>query len=156
MILHRFTSCCKFLSFLVRLNNTQKTRAILVLFVLFKLRAQWCTPRHEICNVSFSLAQWNCSNTNPFCCNFFQNPEVVGKMTVPTFHTLHALWRAENFFANVFSHAYWMSKKSVELTEWLTRTSVKWRRWPALTRSRSTSPNGSHVLVSTCNTLFYC
>ena len=47
-MLHRFTSCCKFLSFLVRLNNTQKRRAILVLFVLFELRAQWCTPRHEI------------------------------------------------------------------------------------------------------------
>ena len=79
----------------------------------------------------------------------------MGQITAPTLHTLHALCTTANPFANAISHAHRNSQKSVELTEWLTRTSVKWRRRLAWARSRSTSPNGNHVLVSTCNALFY-
>ena len=78
----------------------------------------------------------------------------MGQITAPTLHTLHALCTTANPFANAISHAHRNSQKSVELTEWLTRTSVKCRRRLAWAKSRSTSPNGNHVLVSTGNALF--
>ena len=71
------------------------------------------------------------------------------QLTAHPFHTLLALCTAANLCVNAFIHAHYQ-EKSVELTEWLTRTSVSWRSWLVQARSRSTSTNGSHVLVSTC------